>query len=229
MKLHKKELKVKDAFKLERERNEIWYQLGKIQQIKLDKPIFKGWKKRYVLRDDVKRRDDAHKIQEVLDRVNTTVYCNNKDFKDSKGRDMHHSLGIIPDPRFWRYYSSSRTAAESEWIKDHRKWIGGTSWLSDCDAHCYRAAPHYHFRNKWMLDNEVTEWYWTHYTPVDPILESRLQEISNKMDHKQTIRIISHARGQSQYDDWYRWPDEKFGDNTVIYQEIQEALHADKV
>jgi len=44
-------------------------------------PYQRGWIRYYVLRDDAKNRKDAREMQQVLDKINTEVHCNNERFE----------------------------------------------------------------------------------------------------------------------------------------------------
>ena len=44
-------------------------------------PYQRGWIRYYVLRDDARNRKDAREMQQVLDIINTEVYCNNQRFE----------------------------------------------------------------------------------------------------------------------------------------------------
>lgn len=53
---------------------------------KLDPPIQRGFKRFFVLRDDVARSDDAKFFQAILDKINTVQYSWKKDFKQMHRR-----------------------------------------------------------------------------------------------------------------------------------------------
>jgi hypothetical protein len=49
--------------------------------IELEKPMVKGWKRFFVLRPDISNRIDKKVFQKILDKINTEVVCNRKDFR----------------------------------------------------------------------------------------------------------------------------------------------------
>ena len=69
MNITKQEKDYKDFLTMEKRYNELWQELRKRNWIPLPEPIQKGWEVSFVLRDDIKRRKDAPRIQEALDLV----------------------------------------------------------------------------------------------------------------------------------------------------------------
>lgn len=47
-------------------------------------PVQKGWKRLFVLREDVARTNDAIFFQQIIDKINIPVYSHRKDFKKRK-------------------------------------------------------------------------------------------------------------------------------------------------
>ena len=48
--------------------------------IELDEPIFNGYSRTFILRDDISNRSDAHIYQDLIDNLGVTVYSRKKDF-----------------------------------------------------------------------------------------------------------------------------------------------------
>jgi len=76
-----KTAKEKELLHLHKERKQIWEQQKNLGYVDVHPPIVKGWKRFFVLRDDVARCKDALFYQNILDKINKTEYCNRKDFK----------------------------------------------------------------------------------------------------------------------------------------------------
>jgi len=71
----------KMLLRLHRERRQIWEQQRGLGYMTIDPPIVQGWKRYFVLREDVARSKNADFYQGILDKINTVQYCNRKDFK----------------------------------------------------------------------------------------------------------------------------------------------------
>lgn len=85
---HKRRMQHKDFEKglraLDREHHELYNQQGSLGWIELDTPIMRGWKRYFVLRDDVLRSRQKSFFETLLSKINTTDYSSRKDFKKKK-------------------------------------------------------------------------------------------------------------------------------------------------
>ena len=54
----------------------------------LTPPVQRGWKRFFVLRDDVARSDDAQFFQNILAKINTEKWSYRKDFKKKKRKSV---------------------------------------------------------------------------------------------------------------------------------------------
>ena len=76
-----KEAQKKLLLGLHKERMELQHQQQNLGYVALIPPIVKGWKRYFVLRDDVARSKDAAFYQNILDKINKVEYCSRKDFR----------------------------------------------------------------------------------------------------------------------------------------------------
>jgi len=65
--------------------------------IELEKPVYLGYIKRFVLRDDISRRKDASVFEGILKHINKFITCKQKDFlrkdwKTKKKVPIEHNL-----------------------------------------------------------------------------------------------------------------------------------------
>jgi hypothetical protein len=65
--LNKYDLKEKEFLKKQRELNELYEKRKEIEWVELKEPYQRGWTIYYELRDDIKRREDADKIQRAME------------------------------------------------------------------------------------------------------------------------------------------------------------------
>lgn len=70
----------KEWFALEKKREANFKAQRALGWIELEKPLFAGYKKNLILRDDISRREDSHVFQEIIDRFSSEVYSRRKDF-----------------------------------------------------------------------------------------------------------------------------------------------------
>lgn len=82
----------KQLLALHRRRKALWQQRRDRPLVPLEPPVMRGWKRSFVLRDDVARRPDAAFYERILERINTVQYSHRRDFKKkrrSQGRKIH--------------------------------------------------------------------------------------------------------------------------------------------
>lgn len=213
MLLHKKEQRIKKAKRLQQELNELYTLKWGMKSIPLDEPIFKGYKKYYVLRDDIAKRDDAEAIESLLRRVNTTIYSPTKDFMERTRKKMvskHHPLRPLYKKE--QFSSEEDEKKESQFFESVSKHIiqCGERWSSlwychicHADGHTFTRLPiHWHVKCPWIFDTKIEPYYLTHYKPIDCELESRISEISNQMCYHQYWPLLNHANGHGCKSDW---------------------------
>lgn len=76
-----KQLRAVDA-----ERQELRQQQRNLGWVELEKPVMRGWKRFFVLREDVAESVHADFFQNILEKIGTVNFSNRKDFKMRKKR-----------------------------------------------------------------------------------------------------------------------------------------------
>ena len=167
----------KTVLALEREYKELQEAKRAIPWIKLDEPIQRGWKRFYVLRDDVNRRADANIIRDVLKRVKLTQYCDNEAFEQYNWKaeqwypmreEMLKPLGIGECDR-----DPGITERHRKFLIKNSDWFYQHGWKKIVEG--------YWFKEKWMLEVKVEPHYVTHYQELDAELETKLAHIDKKL------------------------------------------------
>ena len=82
----KKTATEKKLLSLNRERRNIWKRQRALGFEELNPPIMKGWKRFFIIREDVARSKDAAFYESILEKINTVKTSNRKDFKKKKNR-----------------------------------------------------------------------------------------------------------------------------------------------
>lgn len=206
MLLHKKELRKKEAIKLNKELDDLRSQIQKIQPVKLDKPIFDGYIKSLTLIPEAEKRKDYQKIKECLDFIGQhTVYCKNKTFLTKNKNKLKPGLKTIPDPRFQSYLSDKYQFEQTEKIKSFYKYLQYIPDIYRCNCHDlgqtykYKFTPHFEFDYTHLLQETITEKYFTHYYPVDSVIESRIKHIYNKFDRNNYWSLLYNNKTNKDY------------------------------
>lgn len=216
--MHKKERKLKEAMRLQRELNQLWRQERETPSVPLKEPIRSGWKRFFVVKKEHQGRNDFRELQSLVDRLNTVVVCRNRSFKRKDGKskkvvDIEQQLRAVDqeamegmEPKHFRRLFTACPRCDRSTV------------LFQGPAHWNR--PHFHFDAYHLLEFRVKPNYLTHVKVTDGELESRKRQIYNQMDHRQFWPTLSHHNGQS-----HRWDCDKQhreGHQTVISRELKD-------
>lgn len=213
MNMHKKERRLKEAMKLQRELNQLYRQERETPSIPLEEPIRAGWKRFFVVKKEHQGRNDFRELQSLVDRLNTIVVCRNRSFKrkDAKSKkvvDIEQRLRAIDqqemeelEPKHFRRFFQPCIRCQHPTVL--------------FEGRCHWNRPHFHFDAYHLLEFRVKPNYLTHMKVTDGDLASRKRQIYNRMDHQQYWRTLSRHSGHS-----YRWD----GDEPSRIEPKQQAI-----
>lgn len=189
MNLNKHEKKYKDYLALKREYDDLYKQKWAITPIKLDKPIAHGYIRYLQIRPEYRLRGDYKQIKSAFEMVGySKAYCKNKSFiiKHKKHtQELHAKLKFILDPRFKYYISEKKQLLEYEQIYNCGGHLKHVDNIVTCDC-CFSKdprhfKPHYEFTKPWLLEEKTEINWFTHYTPIDTEVETKIAKIKQKM------------------------------------------------
>lgn len=196
-KIDHKELHVKYLLKLERELDDIWKKIAKIEHIELPKPIFSSYGVQWILNDTNSR------YREEYD------YILKKYGSYTKARTIKKAREIQP-PRVKLY--------KHEYNKLTKKYSDTVRWF--VRGKNKQEEDIYFFNKTEVLRKKIFKIYITHKRVVNPDLESRRKEISRIIyENTDNMGILSKHHGQkmNHHDDW----------DAVKYKYIYKALDRD--
>ena len=197
----------KKLLRLNREHIQIRRQQRDMGFIVLDPPIIKGWKRYFVLREDVTRSKEAIFYQNILDKINTTEYCKRKDFKKKpkfsrkrKNWELIEQTVMAPEHKDFvkmNFSEKEKALFEEKFIKHKLK---------------NELIKVFVFKEQWRFVLRVRQNIITKVKAVDAELKKRENEIwdylmcSNKWDQ------LSHLLGNrvSRWKKWGRRPKGKY-------------------
>jgi hypothetical protein len=180
--MNSKDKNFKKILKLERRQVEVWEAQRKLGYEKLEVPYQKGWEAHWVLRHDAARREDADKLQSLLNRVNKTIYSDNKEFKEWNRHDRVYQyqkpgLSYVPEREIQGWHNWA-----VKWFKHvpsedkYNHWYGGHIRQFRYDIPSY------------YLVMKVEKRLVTHYRVVDEVLEQESAELSDKISELLSYR-----------------------------------------
>ena len=93
----------------------------------LDKPVYLGYIKRFVLRDDISRRKDANVFEGILKCINDFAVCKKKDFlkkdwKTKKKVPIQHSLKHLGKKQFNKLPTNQQKHFSADYDHKDRCW-----------------------------------------------------------------------------------------------------------
>jgi hypothetical protein len=159
---------------LDREQSDLYQKRRDLPWTPLDPPFMRGWKRSFVLRDDVARSKDAAFYERILEHINTVQISHRRDFKKkkrSKGKKIHvqrdqHLAKLCP----YKWSKCAFSAAEAA--------------LFDIAAE-FPSKPHlpfsysYVFRDSWRFVLRVQPNMITKVRQSDAELEAALEKVTS--------------------------------------------------
>lgn len=187
----------KELIRLERELLDLYGIRRELPLIKLDQPIHRGYKKFFVLRDDVARRRDAHVFETILKEINTTIYSRTIDFKSKKYHNRQrseqpHELAHIPKHKW----------AILGWPSYYKKWFYYRAKQVARPYYGYGYYEGYWFGRTWMFDTKIEPYYITHTRQIDPDLESKIKKLKDQLYSSPARHRLANLHGGYGRDDY---------------------------
>jgi len=163
----------KKLLSLHREEKSIYSQLRVPNWKELKPPIQNGWKRSFVLREEIKRSKQALFFQKILDKINTTEYSWRKDFKKKKkqrGKKVYITRDqSLRELEAREFFSKKFTDEERFYFYEtmkHPRWSK-------------RPETFYVFCEPWRFTLKIQSRMITHVRIQDADLKSKSQEIDS--------------------------------------------------
>ncbi|MBX7226585.1 MAG: hypothetical protein K1X55_11170 [Chitinophagales bacterium] len=190
----------------------------------LTSPIFRGYKRIFVLREDVARSHQAEFFEQILKKINTTQYSQTRDFVKRKKKKKIGKVYIAREqqllqPDAQHFAKLKFNPKERAFFYKKRKRIKGTNFYN----------IFYVFREPWRFVLKTKKHYQTQQRIFDADLEGQIGELESFFEHIGS-HVISHLKGYSQYkSNFWRADEEKYkhvfwDKNLPLYRLINKYL-----
>jgi len=173
--LQKKDLD-KQVIQLFRKRERLFKQELALPWIPLETPYQKGWKRIFVLREDLKRAPTADFYEELLKNINTVQHSQDKLFKARKKRKYRKSYveqkQLLREFQLWQWHGNkyhSLTEMAKAHFSLYEKW----------DEQNKTAEMVYRFNEPWRYVLKVVPHMITEVKMVDEQLQSDIRLLNN--------------------------------------------------
>jgi hypothetical protein len=189
----------KQLIQLDKRRTALWHEKKLLPMAPLEVPYQRGWKRLFVLRDDVKRSPQGPFYETLLAKINTVEYYHDKSFKRKKRRKKRYGYEAKQQLlrefslRCWQANRINLTADEKACF----------TCVETFDIKTRRADVKYVFTEPWRYVLKVVPHIVTHVKSMDAAIERELSFIDDHIDnHQLWPRMNLLTRGRS-----YRWKD----------------------
>lgn len=195
----KKRLQKKDFDKqliqINRKRHTLFRQKQALPMVPLEEPYQKGWKRFFVLRDDVSRSDQAGFYQGILDKINTVQYSGDKSFK-LKGKRKRKKIQkdrrqLLKEFDEWQWHNRNQALDKAEKAHFHQY----ERWSKDGKT----KSVVYRFNEPWRYVLRVKPNMITEVKMLDQALEQEIQLLRNHVTTHQLDYRIDRLKGRKNY------------------------------
>lgn len=166
----------KQLLQLRRQEKKLWKAWDQRGYVPLEPPVMKGYKRFFVLRDDVARGRQSEFYQELLKKVNTCEYSHRKDFKVKKRSHGRKKLVAraqhLAQPGLDQFIKLKLTAKEADCFEE-RLFFRKQSLIPD------RRMV---IKEPWRFVLRVRPNMITQTRMVAPELDSQIQQLQNYID-----------------------------------------------
>ena len=183
-------------------RKELNESIRNLPMVPLAVPYQKGWMRTFVLREDVKHSKYAGFYEQLLAKINTIKYSNDRHFKKKKRKhrktiyvDTPQSL-IMFDERAWNHPKLNLTEHERLFF------IPQTFW----NPNLKRFEVKYVFSEPWRYVLKVKPYMITKVKLLDANLEGELNKLDDYLDGNNLqgrMWVLVNGRRQSIWNEWY--------------------------
>ncbi len=194
----------KQLIQLHKRRQELWHQRTLLPMVPLEHPYQRGWMRVFVLRDDVKHSLRATFYQELLTKINTVTYHNDKSFKQRKRRKKRYHYQ--DKPQLVREFSEYSWNINRVDLSEQEKAC--FTCVETFDVKTKRKDVRYMFAEQWRYVLKVMPFMVTHRKLIDADLERELKQIDDHITNHHLaprINLLTRGRGYS-YHDWFHEP-----------------------
>ncbi|ETZ21416.1 hypothetical protein N824_28515 [Pedobacter sp. V48] len=190
----------KQLIKLDQLRAELWQQKRLLPLVSLEHPYQRGWKRFFVLQEDLKHSPRIAFYETLLAKINTVEYHYDKSFKRKRRRIKRYEYEV--KQQLLREFSTYSWHANNVNLTDDEKACFTCVETFDVKARCTDVK--YVFTEPWRYRLKVTPHMVTHVKLMDVDIERELSFINNHIDnHNLEPRINLLTRGRGYH--WGGW------------------------
>lgn len=185
-------------------------------------PVQNGWKRFFVLREDVARSKHADFFNSILKKINTHDWSSRKDFKVKNRRKSRERYTVkrqkLLEPMDHHFLKLNFTEREKQLFHEEFHY----------DKYRRSYYKKYVFNEPWRFVLKIDPNMITKIRKIDPAIESRLDQIDNYLE-KRNLRIVQTKLlyGDKRWTYWkLKWDGREWERNPLKNKNIQQILDA---
>ncbi len=205
---------------VDREYSKVWQQIRNLGYEDLEIPYQRGWKRTFVLRDDVRQSTRAAFFEGILEKINTEQYSSRKDFKKKRRRRGKSGYVVRPQelqkPGLYEFQRMRLTEEETRWFQEEEYWCPRSK--------CWRIQ--YVFREPWRFVLKTGPNMITQRRKHDWELECRKAELERILDAYPARSRLDwlHGRGYKWYKAWGYREDVRLSGNPFKNKQKEQVV-----
>jgi hypothetical protein len=219
----KKRMQHKDferhLIQLDKEQRALYRQKKSLGWVQLTPHVQKGWKRFFVLREDVARGPHAAFFQEILDKINTKDWSHRKDFLVRKRRQGKKKY-VVKSQKLLE--TSAKDFLKFE-LSEAQKFFFHEEWKLDGSKHLRR---HFVFSEPWRFVLRTRPNIITKVRVRDEVMEARMKAIDNYLERNglewKQVRLL-YGNCKWRHRDWKKC-DEAYSFETWPLERILDKL-----
>jgi hypothetical protein len=185
----------KRLIQLHKQEVKLWTDRRKLPWVLLAEPYQKGWKRFFVLREDVKRTNNAGFYESLLEKINTIQYSKDKGFKVKKRR-MRKRVYEVKKQSLREFYEWEWNSPRLQLTENEKAFFYRQETL--CSKGKYTCVK-YVYAEPWRFVLQIRPHMITHMKMIDEDLEREVQQLKNYVERNYLRhKIIKMTKGRKQ-------------------------------
>jgi len=158
--------------------------------VPLDEPYQRGYVRFFVVCEDVKRSKSGEFFEDLLRKINTYQYADNRKFqKKKKRRGKRTYIPLKQELRSFSQWEWEERCQKGKFTPQEQALFGKMEY------YCHRSKrfeTYYEFIDKWRFELRVRPYMITHYRPIDVAIERELADLEKVTEDYKNRGIIRH-------------------------------------
>ena len=183
----------KQLIQLHKRRDELWEQKRLLPMVALEHPYQRGWKRFFVLREDVRHSPGMVFYEALLPKINTVEYHPDRSFKRKKRRKQRYVYQV----KAQRLRELSQHSWDSNRVNLTEEEKVCFTRIETFDVKTYRTELKYVFAEPWRYVLKIAPHMVTHTKMMDADIERELAWIDKHVDNNYLwprINLLTRGR-----------------------------------